>query len=237
MISVVIPTLNAEAGLAATLASLVPAVVDGIVREVVVVDGGSTDRTLAVVDQAGAELVAANVPGRGRQMIDGAERARHPWLLFLHADTVLEDGWQREVETFMTRIESGARPDQAAVFSFALEDNGTRPRLLEKGVAARNVIFGLPYGDQGLLISRRLYREIGGYRPIEIMEDVDIVRRLGRRRIHRLRARAVTSAVRYTTEGYARRSLLNLTCLGCYLVGVQPTRIRRLYDRKGGQSL
>ena len=88
MISVVIPTLNAQATLAATLTALVPAAVDGLVREVIVVDGGSTDQTAAIVEDAGAQLVCKS-GGRGHQLTVGALRAKQPWLLFLHADTVL----------------------------------------------------------------------------------------------------------------------------------------------------
>lgn len=229
MISVVIPTRNAEAGLAATLTALVPAAVEGIVREVIVADGGSGDRTLAIVDQAGATLVTAGQTGRGPQLKAGAEAARYPWLLFLHADTVLDSGWQQEAENFIASVESGSKTQSAAVFIFALNDSGLRPRMLERAVAARTAIFGLPYGDQGLLISAALYREIGGYRSLPLMEDVDIVRRLGRNRITRLRTRAVTSAVRYKHDGYLYRSATNLTCLIGYFLGVSPERIRRFY--------
>ena len=106
MISVVIPTLNAEATLGGTLSALVPAAVDGLVREVIVVDGGSGDRTKEIVDQAGARLLVER-PERGRQLAAGAARARFPWLLFLHADTVLEPGWEREAAGFMERVDTG----------------------------------------------------------------------------------------------------------------------------------
>lgn len=229
MISVVIPTLNAETGLAATLSALVPAAVDGLVREVIVVDGGSTDGTLAIADDAGAQVVAGTAAGRGPQLRLGGERARQKWLLFLHADTVLEAGWEAHAHRFMDAVEGGERPQAAAVFRFRTDDVGLQPRLLEFGVAFRNLAFALPYGDQGLLLPRRLYDEIGGYRPLELMEDVDIVRRLGRRRLVRLSARAVTSAARYKRDGYARRSLKNLLCLASYFVGVSPSRISRFY--------
>src|SRR6476469_428184 len=131
MITVVIPTLNAETTLGPTLAALVPAAVEGLIREVIVVDGGSIDRTAEIVDHAGATLLTGN-KGRGQQLAAGAEQARFPWLLFLHADTVLESGWEREVSTFMGRIDSGERPPAAAAFRFTLDDEGVRPRVLEQ---------------------------------------------------------------------------------------------------------
>jgi rSAM/selenodomain-associated transferase 2 len=229
MISIIIPTLNAEKGLAATLTALVPSVVDGLVREVIVVDGGSTDRTLAIVDDAGAKLVEGNALGRGAQLKLGAEHARQPWLLFLHADTQLEPGWERDVIAFMERVDFGRQSMSAAAFTFALDAVGFRPRLLERLVRLRCLVLRLPYGDQGLLLPLRLYREIGGYSVLPLMEDVEIVRKIGWGRIRILRPRAVTSAVRYQVDGYGRRSLRNFICLTGYFLGLPMKVIRRLY--------
>jgi rSAM/selenodomain-associated transferase 2 len=228
MISVIIPTLNAEAGLGGTLTALVPAAVDGLVREVIVVDGGSGDRTAAIVDQAGAQLVSRS-GGRGYQLEAGARKARFPWLLFLHADTVLESGWERDALAFMEAVDGGKRALAAAAFRFGLDDIGLRPRVLERLVAMRCALLRLPYGDQGLLIPKLLYADIGGYNPHPLMEDVDIVRRLGRRRVVMLRSRAVTSAARYRNDGYLRRSTRNVACLFLYFLGVPTTVISRLY--------
>ena len=228
MISVVIPTLNAESGLAASLSALVTATVDGLVREVIIVDGGSTDRTLMIADQAGARIVASR-PGRGRQLQAGAEAARFDWLLFLHADTVLEAGWEREVAALVERVEIGQRPETAASFRFALDDLGFMPRLIEWGVALRCTAMRLPYGDQGLVVPRRLYDRIGGFRDMPLMEDVDLVRRLGRSRTVILRSAAVTSAVRYRRDGYVPRVVRNLTCLTLYYLRVPPQTIARFY--------
>jgi rSAM/selenodomain-associated transferase 2 len=229
MISVVIPTLNAEGVLASTLAALVPAAVEGLVREVIIVDGGSADRTLKIAEASGAEIVIAPQPGRGKQLIAGAERARFPWLLFLHADTMLEPGWEREAGAFIERVDLGLGPAAAAAFRFALDDLGFKPRLIEAGVALRCTLLRLPYGDQGLLIPARLYYQVGGFEPLPLMEDVDLVRRLGRRRIIMLRTRAVTSAARYRSQGYALRVVRNLSCLTLFYMRARMSAICRIY--------
>lgn len=228
MITIVIPTLNAEARLGQALVPLVPAVVEGLVRDVIVVDGGSTDRTLELADFAGATIVRTSA-GRGAQLQVGAAHARSPWLLFLHADTELETGWGREAGQFMDKVDCGARSLSAAAFRYALDDDGVAPRALETMVHLRSAALSLPYGDQGLLIPRRLYDQIGGYRALPIMEDVDIVRRLGRRRIAILRSRALTSPRRYHADGYVSRVARNQACLAMYALGVSPARIARFY--------
>ncbi len=230
MISVIIPALNAERTLAASLTALVPAAIDGIVREVIVVDGGSRDRTSEIADIAGADIIHAPT-GRGTQLASGAQAARFPWLLFLHADTVLQEGWENEVLSFMRQIERNDRADAAGVFKFRLNDRGLKPRLLEAMVRLRCALLALPYGDQGLLISRRLFDEIGGYKDLPIMEDIDLVRRIGRRRIAYFDSLATTSAERYQRDGYFARSLRNQICLALYGVGLPARTIERIYGR------
>jgi len=90
-------------------------------------------------------------------------------------------------------------------------------------------VLALPYGDQGLLLSRATYDRLGGYRPLPLMEDVDLVRRLGHRRIAALPVAAVTSAERWRRQGWRRRSVRNLACLSLWFLGVPPRIIARLY--------
>jgi rSAM/selenodomain-associated transferase 2 len=227
MISVVIPTLNAAAGLPRCFESLIPAVLRGLIREVIVADGGSTDDTRAIADAAGARVVEAE-RGRGPQLAAGAEAARSDWLLFLHADTVLAPGWEGEVASFLEQ--STLEQPCAAAFRFALDDRRWRARILEALVWLRCRLFALPYGDQGLLIPRRLYQMIGGYRPMPLMEDVDIACRIGRRRLVFLRARAVTSAARFRQRSYIGRSARNLAILILYALRVPVRVLAALYD-------
>lgn len=228
MISVIIPARNAEHRLAATLAALVPSAIDGIVKQVIVVDAGSTDSTAEVADQAGADVVES-APGRGGQLAQGAALARFPWLLFLNADTVLEDGWERSATAFMRRVDCGERSMAAGAFTFRLDDKGIAPRLLERLVHLRCKILRVPYGDQGLLIPRQLFDAVGGYKNLPIMEDIDLARRLGRRRLAMLDAHAITSAERYKRDGYLSRSLRNQICQVLYGAGLPLSVVARLH--------
>lgn len=228
MISVIIPALNAAPTLPETLTALIPAAVEGFVREVIVSDGGSKDGTERIADAAGVEFIKGPA-GRGQQLQSGAARARFSWLLFLHADTVLNDGWMRDAGLFMRAVDEGKRPASAAAFRFKLDDTGSAPRILEALVRLRCGLLRLPYGDQGLLIPRSLYNEIGGYRDLSIMEDVDLIRRLGRGRVTMLDTHAVTSAERYQRDGYLARTLRNQSCLMAYFAGIPVERIARRY--------
>ena len=217
MISVVIPTLNA----AATLGPCVAAVREA--DEILVVDGGSGDGTPAIAGRHGARLLAS-APGRGVQLAAGASAAAGDWLLFLHADTRLAPGWRAAADRHIAR-----RPGRAACFRLRLDAGEWQARLVEAGVALRVRLFALPYGDQGLLIPRRLHDAIGGYRPLPLMEDVDLARRIGRGRLERLEVDATTSAERWRRDGWLRRSLRNLLCLGLYRSGMSADRVARLY--------
>ena len=224
-LSVIIPTLDAAATLPATLAALEAARDGGLLGEVLVVDGGSADATAELAADWGATVLVAP-RGRGPQLSAGGAAAVGDWLLFLHADTRLAPGWAAAARAFMARPGSGER---AAAFRLALDDADPRARRIERLANWRGRALGLPYGDQGLLIARAFYRELGGYRPLPLMEDVDLARRIGRRRIVLLEAEAVTSAARYRRDGWWLRPLRNLALLGLYYLGAPTGWLKRLY--------
>lgn len=221
-LSVVVPTLNEAETIAGFLAAFAGS---PLVGETIVADGGSSDGTVEIARRAGARVAEAP-RGRGVQLARGAAAAQGEWLLFLHADCRLEAGWEEAARRFLAAPEAAGR---AGYFTLALDDPAPAARRLERLVAWRCRLFALPYGDQGLLIARRLYDEVGGFRPLPLMEDVDLVRRLGRRRLAPIGAPILASARRYRRDGYWRRPAKNLCCLGLYLLGLSPARIARLY--------
>ena len=224
-LSVVIPTLNAAAALPLCLAALRDARARGVVDQVVVADGGSTDATREIARDAAA-IVVAGAPGRGRQLAAGASAAAGDWLLFLHADTRLQPDWVTAMLTYLVQPDAGAR---AAVFRLAFDEVSPGAERVARLANWRTARLGLPYGDQGLLIRRDLYDAVGGFPDVALMEDVMLACRLGRGRLRMLRATAVTSAARYRRHGWWRRPLRNLSVLALWGLGAPPGLLRRLY--------
>jgi rSAM/selenodomain-associated transferase 2 len=224
-LSVIIPTLNAMGPLRRSLPGLATLNALAMIHEVIFADGGSTDLTDRVAEECGAEFVRAP-RGRGNQLAAGAAHAKGDWLLFLHADTELEHGWENAVAEFLNDPENANR---IGYFRFRLDDKAVGARWLETLVALRCRLLRLPYGDQGMLMSRALYHRLGGFKEIPLMEDVDLVRRAGRRRMAALDMEATTSASRYRQDGYLLRPLRNLLCLTLYFLGVPPRTLAKFY--------
>ncbi len=220
-LSIIIPTLNAAASLPEALHALIEGLEADLLREVILSDGGSTDGTQPLGEEAGC-LWVQGAAGRGGQLLRGAEAAQGEWLLFLHADTVLSAGWAAAVQA---HINSG---QGAGYFRLAFDAQGLAPRWVAGWANLRARLFGLPYGDQGLLISRELYDAVGGYADMPLMEDVAMARAL-RGRLRMLPVVARTSAARYQQAGWLRQGARNLWRLLRYLAGGDPARLRRGY--------
>jgi len=222
-ISIVIPTLDAAGTLPAALSALIEGLAAGLVREVIVSDGGSRDATCDIARAAGADVVEGS-RGRGAQLRRGAEAARGDWVLLLHADTELGEGWSRAASDFVKD------PAWAGYFDLAFRASGAAPRVVAGWANLRSRAFGLPYGDQGLLVPRALLEAAGGVPDLPLMEDVALARRL-RGRLRPIGVVARTSADRYLREGWVRRSVLNGWQLARYLAGADPARLARAYER------
>lgn len=220
-ISVIVPTLNAETSLGDCLGALMPGLEAGLIRELIVTDGGSDDDTVAVARAWGAEIVSGPA-SRGGQLARGCDAAQGRWLMVLHADTVLEPGWVGPVIRHMKK-------DEAGWFRLAFGTRGLAGRMVAAWANLRSRS-GLPYGDQGLLVPAALYRSVGGYPDQPLMEDVALARALSGR-LTMIDAVAQTSPARYLQQGWLRRGARNLWTLTRYFCGVSPARLAESYRR------
>jgi rSAM/selenodomain-associated transferase 2 len=220
-ITVVIPSLNEEAWIRAAVGSATAGAM-----EVIVVDGGSTDATVAVARAAGARVVVAP-RGRAAQLESGTVQATGEWLVFLHADTRLEAGWADALGRLDAAVVGGA-------FRFSLDSPRRRYRLVETAVWLRCALLGLPYGDQGLFVRRSVLGSGGVFGNVPILEDVDLVRRLRREgRLAFLPVRAVTSPRRWEERGFWRTTLVNWYVLMLDAMGMPRERLARIYGVRG----
>ncbi len=192
MLSVVIPTHDSEEALARTLASLVPAAAEGVVREVLVIDAGSRDGTAIVADAAGCTLIEARGNWAARLDAGVVAARRVPWFLMLAPNVFLEGDWYREAAAFVDRIERGGRADrEIACFRLAFDEFGWQARLAERAAAFSGGLFGRPVREQGLLVSRTLWARLADAARSGAIDPEMPVSGVARGAIHCLRADAV----------------------------------------------
>ena len=221
-ISVVIPALNEADTIGPALANT------RISEEVeyIVVDGGSRDNTADVAQASGARVLRSP-PGRARQMNAGAEAARGEFLVFLHADTRLPAGFADQVRRTLSTpgVTAGA---------FELKIDGPSPgfRIIEAVASWRSRVLNMPYGDQAIFVRKKIFNEFGQFADLPILEDFQLMRRLGRQgRIVIVPAAALTSSRRWKRVGPWRVTLLNQMVIVGFFLGVKPERLARWYGR------
>jgi rSAM/selenodomain-associated transferase 2 len=218
-ISVVIPVLNEESTLASTLDGL-----QSFSAEVVVVDGGSNDRTREIAEQKRATLITSP-PGRARQMNAGAETASGDVFLFLHADTYLPRSAMADIVS--------ALQDPYCVggrFDIQLDGPGWMFRLIGFLISLRSRWSRVATGDQAIFVRKEVFRSLAGYPEIPLMEDVEFCRRLKKMgKVACLKSQVVTSARRWEKEGVWRTILKMWALKFLFLIGVSPFRLKRFY--------
>lgn len=220
-ISVVIPTLNEAEDVENAIRSAAAGDV-----EVIVVDGGSRDETVSRAAAAGARVVLSP-PGRARQLERGRREATGDTVLFLHADSVLPEGFEEAVRTVLAdaRAVGGA-------FALRFDRRARLLRLIEWGVRLRVRLFRLPFGDQGIFARRSVLESLGGVPQAAIMEDLDLVRALqSRGRFARLELPIVTSSRRYEAGGWLRTVLRNQLASLAWWVGIDRACVAAWYRR------
>ena len=219
-ISIIIPVLNEEEALGHTLKFL-----SGSAHEIIVVDGGSTDRSKEVAQRYTSHILGSP-PGRGRQQNKGAQHAHGDVFLFLHADTLLPRGFEEMMrKTFSNpMILFGA-------FRLSIYPASPMLNLIALIANLRSRLLKIPYGDQGLFIRRADYFRVGGFKDIPLMEDVDMVRRLNKTGRFKLATGSIkTSARRWEKEGAIYTTIRNWSLITRYLLGVSPDRLHHFYS-------
>jgi glycosyltransferase involved in cell wall biosynthesis len=184
MISVIIPTRESERALVPTLTALVPGATAGLIAEVIVTDAGSRDATSEVADIAGCIFLSSDKPLGGR-LRAAARTAKGAWLMFLRPGCVPEPGWIGAVEQFLEASKAdGLAP--SAVFRARAKSKEFRPGLME-ALAVLRASFAAPKPEQGLLIAKQFYLELGGH-PESTDPEAALLRRISRRRLALLAA-------------------------------------------------
>ena len=219
-ISIIIPTLNSETDLYETLGSLFEGIENNLIRELIISDGGSNDKTKPIAYGVGAILIEGPC-SRGLQIRKGVDKSRGDWILILHADTSLSLDWSVNLLQNIDR-------NFAYHFKLKFKSKSLFARILEYWVQIRSKFLGLPYGDQGLLIHRDLLNNSGGYPKITLMEDIALARKL-KRKTKSLGILAQTGAEKYHKNGWLRQSMINFFLLAQYLLGKDPHQLFKVY--------
>jgi hypothetical protein len=226
-ISIIIPALNEAATIARTLSHLEG--VDNL--EVIVVDGGSIDETAELARSRKAKVIQSN-PGKAIQMNTGAAAAAGDILVFLHADTLLPEGFRHQIVAALNQ-----KSVAAGAFRLSIDSPAAGIRFIECMANLRSRFLRLPYGDQALFMKKSLFDKIGGFPEMQIMEDFILVRRLKHKgKIVIVPKAVVTSPRRWLHLGILKTWLINQLVIMAYYLGLPSKRLTRIYRREAGKS-
>jgi rSAM/selenodomain-associated transferase 2 len=246
LISVVIPTLNESGCLGETLGCLLEAAMEPV--EVIVADGGSSDRTVEIAAEFGVIVVNCGA-GRSAQMNAGAAVATGDILLFLHGDTRVPKGFDRMMIGLLQmpdppksplvrgtkRKKGGEKRVVVGAFNLQIDGEAWPLRFVEWGVRVRSTFFQLPYGDQAIFLKASTFHEFGGFPELPIMEDFVLVRSLAKcGKIAIVPESVITSARRWERQGVIKTTLINQVMIVGYALGISPDRLRQWY--RSGQK-
>jgi glycosyltransferase involved in cell wall biosynthesis len=224
MITVIIPTLNDAERLPMTLAPLVEGMAHGILRQVIIADGGSSDDTKAIAEAAGCDVVVSE-EGRGKQIRASIPSTKGKFLFFLNPGVVLKQGWISETEIFCRSLQSRAN---AAAFRLAFDDTSPEAKRSLFWARIRARLTRLPSSDQGVLMSRFFYDGLGGYPDMPRLADIEFARRIGAKRWAWFETEAVTSAEKFRDD---RGALSQLALIARHLLGGDPVELAKSYER------
>jgi rSAM/selenodomain-associated transferase 2 len=222
-ISIIIPAINEAGNIQKTIATTQA----NLNIEVIVVDGGSSDDTVAIAQSLNVKVISSS-PGRAVQMNAGTLAASGEILLFLHADTRLPIGFDEMIRTALQQpgIVAGA-------FKLRIDASLLSLRWVEWGVNVRSHFYQMPYGDQAIFLTKEVFQKIGSFPELPIMEDFELMRRLKRiGRIVIIPTPVVTSARRWLQKGVLKTMLLNQIVIIAYLLDVSPERICSWYRQE-----
>jgi len=222
-VTLVIPTYNAQKTINTTLNN-----VSKKFQNIIIVDGYSKDLTKNICKKYNTQFFTSKT-NRGMQLKLGGEKAGTNWIFFLHADSILQNSAIDKIAEFISIDKNNYK---AAAFKLKFNQKNIYASCLSKIVFFRSKYFKLPYGDQGLIISKTFYNKIGGFKPLPIMEDVEIVKNIGFKNIQILDSYIITDSIRYKNQGWLIRPLINLYCLSLYFLGFNINYINKIYKRK-----
>jgi rSAM/selenodomain-associated transferase 2 len=223
-ISIIIPVFNEAKIIQTTLLKLIK---NSVNVEIIVVDGGSNDRTVEIVKELKIKLISSQRSGRANQMNLGASVANGDVLLFLHADTNLPANYQEIIKEILSqpKVVAGA-------FELKIDDEQKSLRLVEIMVNWRSRFFSLPYGDQAIFLNKSIFQELGGFANLPIMEDFELIQRLKHLgKIKIASAAVITSSRRWQKLGVFKTTLINQLIIISYYLGIPPTKLRQLYNK------